>query len=121
MDSEYESFDRTVLVSMIPLKRILLTTQSITRVICPLVRRIGPAQLHAQQKMRSDTDGSVLRMPVPRVHDIPATLHVVASVRALVSHSSATALSRYGTVTPTPSTEHRASLRRTHAGRERTS
>eukprot|EP00966_Prymnesium_polylepis_P157783 3646544-Prymnesium_polylepis.1 len=37
-----------------------------------------------------------LRMPVrlPRVHDIPATLHVVASVRARVTHSPATALSR---------------------------
>eukprot|EP00966_Prymnesium_polylepis_P280071 6470734-Prymnesium_polylepis.1 len=35
-----------------------------------------------------------LRMPVPRVQDIPATLHVVASVRALVPHSPATALSR---------------------------
>eukprot|EP00966_Prymnesium_polylepis_P254656 5884300-Prymnesium_polylepis.2 len=29
-----------------------------------------------------------LRMPVPRVHDISATLHVGASVRAPVSHSS---------------------------------
>eukprot|EP00966_Prymnesium_polylepis_P239588 5540968-Prymnesium_polylepis.1 len=35
-----------------------------------------------------------LRMPVPRAHDIPATPLVVVSVRALVSHSPATALSR---------------------------
>eukprot|EP00966_Prymnesium_polylepis_P036408 844666-Prymnesium_polylepis.1 len=42
-----------------------------------------------------------LRMPVPRVHDIPATLHVGASVRAPVSHSPATAPSYRGVTTIT--------------------